>query len=100
MTLPGYSDITDTSRPRPVRWAAFLGALATTVLATLAITLRIDPALLGSLLGVISIAQLGGWLFVEGQVTPTSSPAVKRDGVLTALVSARRQGVDGGASSR
>jgi hypothetical protein len=89
MTGPNYSEITDTSRPRPVRYAAFGAALAQAVLAVLAIALKMDPVLVGSLLGVITIASLGGWLFVEQKVTPTSSPATTTSaGNLVALVKA------------
>lgn len=75
MTGPNYSEITDTARPRPVRYAAFGAALAQALLAVLAIALKMDPVLVGSLLGVITIGSLGGWLFVEQKVTPVSSPA-------------------------
>jgi hypothetical protein len=91
VTTPDYSTITDTSRPRPVRIAAFVGFVAQALLSTLAIALKLDPALVGSILGVITVSTLVGWLMVEGKVTPTSSPAVERDGKLVALAPARQE---------
>lgn len=93
MTGPNYADFTDTSRPRPVRVTAFLATLATAVLAVLTATEVLSSAVAGSLLGVVTILGLGGWLFVEQKVTPVSSPAaVTRDGTLVPLVEAATPG--------
>lgn len=89
MTGPNYPEVTDTSRPRPVRYFAFGAALAQAVLVVLAIALKMDPVLVGSLLAVILVASTGGWLFVENQVTPVSNPAVvTSSGTLVPLVRA------------
>lgn len=87
MTTPDYSAITDTSRPRPVRISAFVGAAMTAALAVLTATEVWPPAVTGSLLGLVTIGSLAGWLFVEQKVTPTSSPATRLDdGTLTRLL--------------
>lgn len=73
MTDP-HRDITDTSRPRPVRIAAYLGALAQAGLAVAALVWHLRPDLVAAILGLILVGQLGGWLLVEHRVTPTSDP--------------------------
>jgi hypothetical protein len=89
MTNPNVADVSDTSRPRPVRIFAFGTSLAGALLGVLSIALNMDPNLVGALSVVIATASMGGWLFVEQQVTPTSSPAAKRrDGTLVPLVRA------------
>lgn len=89
MTGPNYPEISDTSRPRPVRYFAFGAGLAQALLAVLAISLKLDPVLVGSLLGLVTVASTGGWLFVENQVTPISSPAAPTaNGGLVPLVRA------------
>lgn len=73
MTDP-HRDITDTSRPRPVRVAAYLGALAQAGLVIAALAWDLRPDLVAAILGLILVGQLGGWLLVEHRVTPTSDP--------------------------
>jgi hypothetical protein len=85
----GFGDFSDTSRPRPVRIAAFAGFFAQAVLSVLAILFKLDPTLVGAILGAIAAGSLGGGLFVESKVTPTSSPATLRDDTLVPLVPAR-----------
>lgn len=89
MSTSDSVDFSDASRPRPVRIAAFIFTVAQALLGTLAITLKLDPVLVGSLVGVIAAATAGGGLFVESKVTPTSSPATLRGDTLVPLVAAR-----------
>jgi hypothetical protein len=96
MSTSDYSSFTDASRPRPVRIAAFLGFLAQGLLSVLAITLKLDPALVGSLMGIAALGSLGGWLFVEQKVTPTSSPTTLRGDTLVPLAPVPPPVPDGG----
>lgn len=86
MTHPTPGDIVDLDRPRPVRIAAFLGLLAQAVIVLLALLWSWSPQIVAATVGIVAVAQLGGWLFVERRVTPTSSPAVRRGGQLVPLV--------------
>ena len=86
MTGPSYPEIVDVSRPRPVRISAFAGAAMTAVLSVLTATEVVSPVVAGSLLGLVTLVSIGGWLFVEQKVTPLSSPATTLgDGTLARL---------------
>ncbi|CRK59089.1 hypothetical protein [Alloactinosynnema sp. L-07] len=73
--------IEDLDRPRPVRITAFAGLLAQALLVVAALIWALSPALVAAIVGVIAVAQTGGWLWVEKQVTPISEPR-NDDGVL------------------
>jgi hypothetical protein len=86
VTAPDYSGVVDTSRPRPVRIAMFAGFVLQALLAVFAAAFAMAPTLVGSLLGVVALVQVAGWLFVEQKVTPLANPAVQTtDGTLVAL---------------
>lgn len=74
MTPEPIVPIDDLTRPRPVRIAAFLGLLAHAVLVLLALLLGWPGTVVAAAAGVIAVGQLGGWLFVETRVTPSSDP--------------------------
>lgn len=82
------SIITDPSRPRPVRLAAFLGTLLLALLGIATVVWSLAPALVGAVTVAIGVAQLGGWLFVEAAVTPVRDPAIDEGGGLVRLVPA------------